>query len=95
MVALFWDSQGVILKHCVPKVTTLTSVCCKNVLKKKFFPTLPQKHLGNAASVLFHQDNALAHRANVTQQFFRVNNFEVISHVNLTWLLVTFGCFQQ
>lgn len=80
MVAMFWDSDGVILTHCVPKGTTVTGASYENVLKNKFLPALQQKRPGKAARVLFHQDNAPAHRANVTQRFLCENNFEVISH---------------
>ncbi|XP_068085434.1 histone-lysine N-methyltransferase SETMAR-like [Anabrus simplex] len=77
MVSIFWDSEGVILTHCVPKGTTVTGASYENVLKNKFLPALQQKRPGKAARVLFHQDNAPAHRANVTQTFLRENNFEV------------------
>lgn len=80
MVAMFWDSDGVILSHCVPKGTTVTGTSYENILKNKFLPALQQKRPGKAARVLFHQDNAPAHRANVTQRFLCENNFEVISH---------------
>lgn len=47
--------------------------------------------------VLFHQDNAPAHRALLTQQFLQNNNFEVVSHAPYSpdlapsdfWLLPT------
>lgn len=80
MVSMFWDSEGVILTHCVPKGTTVTGVSYENVLKNKFLPAVQQKLPGRAARVLFHQDNAPAHRATVTQQFLRDNNFQVIPH---------------
>ena len=36
MVAMFWDSEGVILTHCVPKSTTVTGETYENVLQSFF-----------------------------------------------------------
>ncbi|PSN48634.1 Mariner Mos1 transposase [Blattella germanica] len=72
---MLWDSDGVILTHCVPRGTTVTGASYQDVLKNKFLPALREK----AAHVFFHQDNVPAHRANATQQFLR-DNFEVIPH---------------
>mgnify|MGYP003623263763 CR=1 FL=1 len=80
MVAMFWDSDGVILTHCVPEGTTVTGASYENVLKNKLLPALREKRPEKAARVLFHQDNAPAHRANITQAFLRENNFEVVAH---------------
>ena len=64
MVAIFWDSDGVILTHCVPRGTTVTGASYQDVLKNKFLPALREKRPEKAAHVFFHQDNAPAHRAN-------------------------------
>ena len=82
MVAIFWDSDGVILTHCVPQGTTVTGASYEEVLRTKFLPALQQKRPEKTRNgrVLFHQDNAPAHRANVTQQFLRDNNIEVVPH---------------
>ncbi|PNF22853.1 hypothetical protein B7P43_G16600 [Cryptotermes secundus] len=80
MLAMFWDSDGVILTHCVPKGTTLTGASYQDVLKNKLHPALREKRPEKAARVLFHQDNAPAHRAYAMQQFLREHNLEVVSH---------------
>lgn len=80
MVAMFWDSEGVILTHCVPKGTTITANSYEKVLRTKFLPALHEKWPNKTGRVLFHQDNAPAHRALLTQQFLQNNNFEVVSH---------------
>ena len=36
MVAMFWDVEGVILTHCVPKSTTVTGQTCEDVLRSFF-----------------------------------------------------------
>jgi hypothetical protein len=36
MVAMFWDSEGVILTHCVSKSTTVTGATYEDVLQSYF-----------------------------------------------------------
>ena len=43
MVAMFWDSKGVILTHCIPKSTTVMGETHEDVLRKKFLPALREK----------------------------------------------------
>jgi len=43
MIAMFWDSEGVILTHCIPKSTTVTGETYEDVLRTKFLPTLREK----------------------------------------------------
>lgn len=40
MVAMFWDSDGIILTHCIPKGTTVTGASYQDVLKNKLLPAL-------------------------------------------------------
>ena len=76
---MFWDSEGVILAHCVPKGTIVTGQSYEDVLRTKCLPALREKWPKKAAAVLFHQDNAPPHRAARVHQFFD-NNFEVVPH---------------
>ena len=80
MVAMFWDSKGVILTHCVPKSTTVMGETYEDVLQTKFLPALHEKQPKKAAVVLFHHYNAPPHRAARVHQFFDNNNFEVVPH---------------
>ena len=80
MVAMFWDSEGVILNHCVPKSTTVRGETYEDVLQKTFLPALGEKRPQKAAAVFFHHDNAPPHRASRVHQFFDDNNFEVVPH---------------
>jgi len=80
MAGMFWDSEGVILTHCVPKGTTVTGKTYEDVLRTKFLPALREKWSKKAAAVLFHHDNAPPHRATRVHQFFEDNNFEVAPH---------------
>ena len=97
MAAMFWDSEGMILTHCVPKSTTVTDETYKDVLRTKFLPALREKRPKKAAAVLFHQDNAPPHRAARVHQFFNDNNFELflMLRTHLTSHQAIFGCFQH
>src|SRR5215469_8409712 len=77
MVAMFWDNEGMILTHCVPKSTTVTGETYEDVLRTKFHPALREKRPKKAAAVPFHHDNA-PHRAARVHQFFDDNNFEAV-----------------
>jgi hypothetical protein len=90
-VAMFWDSEGVIFTHCVPKSTKVTGETYQDVLRSFFqhcLKNVPEK----AAAVLFHHDNAPPHRAARVHQFFH-NNFEVVEKPDLAttdfWLFPT------
>jgi len=80
MVAMFWDSEGVILTHCVLKSTTVIGETYEDVLRTKFLPALREKWPKKAAAVLFHHDNTPPHQAACVHQFFDDNNFEVVPH---------------
>ena len=80
MVAMFWDSEGVILTHCVPKSKTVTGETYEDVLRKKFLLALRKKRPQKAAAVFFHHNNAPPHRAARVHQFFDDNNFDVVPH---------------
>jgi len=93
---MFWDSEDVILTHCVPKSATLMGEIYGDVLRTKFLPALREKQPKKAAAVLFHHDNTPPHRAARVHQFFD-NNFEVVPHVPYSPDLAQaiFGCFQH
>jgi len=78
MVAMFWDSEGVTLTHCVPKSTTVTGGTYEDVLRKKFLPALLENG-PKSCSCFFHYDNT-PHRAARIHQLFNNNNFEVVPH---------------
>jgi hypothetical protein len=77
---LFWNSEGVILTHCVPKGTTVTGEAYESVLRTKFIPALREKEPKKNAAVLLDQDNAPPHLVALVHQFFYDNNFEVVPH---------------
>ena len=77
---MFWESEGVILIHCVPKSTTVTADTYEDVLRMKFLPALRENRPQNAAAVFFHHDNASPHRAARVHQFSDDNKFEVVPH---------------
>ena len=80
MVDMFWDSEGLILAHCVPKRTTVTGGNYEDFLRTKFLPALREKRPKKAAAVLFHHDNTPPHWVTRVQHFFDDNNFEVVPH---------------
>jgi len=80
MVAMFWDSEGVIFSHCVPKSKTVTGETYEDVLRTKFLPVLHEKRPKKAAAVFSHHNNAPPHPAAHVHQFFDDNNFEVVPH---------------
>ena len=84
MVAMFWDSEGLILTRCVPKCTTVTSENYEDVLRTNFLPTLYEKRPQNTAALFVHHDNAPSHRAARVHQYFDDNNFEVVPHAPYT-----------
>jgi len=64
MVAMFWDSEGMILTHCIPKSTTVTGETCEDVLlQTKLLLAFREKRPKKAAAVFFHHNNAPSHRA--------------------------------
>jgi hypothetical protein len=75
MVDMFWDSEGVILTHCVSKCPTVTSETYEDVLRTKFIPTLCEKQPQNAAALIVHHDNAASYRAARVHHYFESNNF--------------------
>jgi len=80
MVAIFWNSEGVILTHFVPKSTTVTGETYEDVLRTKFLPALREKWPRKAAALFFHHDEAPPHRAARVHQFLHDNNSEVVSY---------------
>jgi len=80
MVAMFWESEGVILTHCVPKSTRVMGQTYEDVLRTKFIPALREKRPKNVAAVFFHHENAPPHLAARVHQFRDDNTFEVVPH---------------
>ena len=77
---MFWDSEGMILTHCIPKSTTVMGQTYEDVLQTKFLPALREKRPEKVAAVFLPHDNTPPHRAARVHQFFDDNNFEVVPH---------------
>ena len=77
--AMFWDSEGVILAHFVPKGTIVTGQSYEDVLRRKCLPALREKRPKMLQLCSFIK-TAPAHRAARVHQFFDDNNFEVVPH---------------
>ncbi|PSN47782.1 hypothetical protein C0J52_15225 [Blattella germanica] len=59
---MFWDSDGVILTHCVPRGTTVTGAFYQDVLKNKFLPVLREKHGGRYEYTALEADSSAHER---------------------------------
>ena len=58
MMTLFWDEQGVILEHYMPKGNTVTSATYADLLKKNLRAAIKSKRRGFlSAGVLLQHDN--------------------------------------
>jgi histone-lysine N-methyltransferase SETMAR len=64
MLTLFWDGQGVILEHYMPRGNTVTSVTYADLLKNHLHPAIKSKRRGLLSTgVLLQHDNAQPHTA--------------------------------
>lgn len=95
-MTMFWDSDGIILSPLRSK--WYYSARC--ILRKCFAESFPSctatKTAEKGCVCAVHQGNAPAHLANVTQQFVHENmKWFCMLRTHLTWLLVTYDCFQQ
>jgi len=64
MLTVFWDEQGVILEHYMPRGSPVTSAMYADALKNHLRPTIKSKRRGRLSTgVLLQHDNAWLHTA--------------------------------
>ncbi len=80
MLILFFDSDGPVYQHYVPKGTKINSSYYCHVLKtflKHFRQKRPEKFQGEW---FLHQDNARPHTSKETSAFMEANNIKLLGH---------------
>lgn len=80
MASVFWDSEGIIFIDYLPKGQTITGPYYANLIPK-VREAIKEKRRGKLSSgVLFHQDNAPAHRSEVAIKAIGKAGFEILDH---------------
>jgi len=82
MLTLFWDEQGVILEHYMPRGNTVTSATYADLLKNHLRPAVKSKRRGFLSTgVLLQHDNARPHTARSTVATIQDLSFECLPHL--------------
>jgi len=97
MVAMFWNSEGVIVSHCLPKSTTMTGETYEDVLRKKFLPALREKRPKRLQLCSFITETLLLIGRLVFTSFSTRTNLKLylMLCIHLTSHQATFGCFEH
>jgi len=66
MLTLFWDKQGVILEHYMPRGNPVTSTTYVDLLKNHLRPAIKSKRSGRLSTGVLLRDNARSHTAHST-----------------------------
>jgi len=81
ILTLFWDDRGVILEHCMPRGTTVTSATYADLLKNHLHPAMKSKRCGLLSTgVLLQHDNAWPHTACSAVATIQDLSFECLPH---------------
>jgi histone-lysine N-methyltransferase SETMAR len=81
MLTLFWDEQGVILAHYMPRGNTVNSATYADLLNNHLRPTIKSKQRGLLSTgVLLQHDNARPHTAHSTAATIQDLSFEHLPH---------------
>ena len=81
MLTLFWDYNGPILEHYMPRGSTVTSATYSNLLRENLKPAIRQKRRGLLTTgVCLLHDNARPHTAKATVSTIEELRFECIPH---------------
>ena len=97
MVDMFWDSEGVILTHCVPKSTTVMGETMKMCYKRSFFQHCvkngPKRlQLCSFITTMLLLIGRLMFTSFLTK---RTLKFFLMLNTHLTSHQAIFGCFQH
>ena len=80
MATVFWDSEGIILTDFLEKGRTITGQYYSSLLVQ-LREEIHKKRIGKLSKgVLFHQDNAPAHKAAVSMATIHQCGFEIVPH---------------
>jgi len=81
MLTFFWDYNGPILEHYMPRGSTVTSATYSNLLRENLKPAIHQKWRGLLTTgVFFLYDNAKPHTATATVSTIEELRFECTPH---------------
>jgi len=81
MLTLFWDEQGVILEHYMPRGNTVTSAKYADLLKNHLRPVIKSKRRGLLSTgILLQHDNARPHTVRSTVATIQDLPYECLSH---------------
>jgi histone-lysine N-methyltransferase SETMAR len=95
MLAVFWDSQGVLLARFQKRGENMNSASLCEVLLKLRDAILRKRPGELARGVLLHHDNARPHTARTTQERIQELQWKLLVYIRLTartWPLVTSIC---
>jgi [histone H3]-lysine36 N-dimethyltransferase SETMAR len=80
MATIFWDADGILLIDYLERGHTITGVYYAGLIKK-LREVIKEKRRGKlTAGVLFHQDNAPAHKSHVAMAAISDAGFELLDH---------------
>lgn len=80
MASVFWDAQGIIMVEYLEKGATITGSYYADQIRR-LREAIKEKRRGKLrAGVLFHQDNAPAHKAAVAMAAIQETGFELLEH---------------
>ena len=81
MHMVFFDRQGLVYDHAVPRHTTVTSAYYSNVLRSQLLRHLRTERSEKVKNGwILHHDNAPAHTARLTQECLQELNVSVLPH---------------
>jgi len=81
MLTFFWNYNGAILEHYMPRGSTVTSATYSNLLRESLKPAIRQKWCGLLTTrVCLLQDNGMPHTATATVSTIEDLRFECIPH---------------
>ena len=81
LYVVFWDSQGIILMHPVPRGQTINASYYSHFLRNVLEPAVRQHRPGTAPErILFQHDNAPSHSAGETVRTIREIGWTNLSH---------------
>ncbi|XP_060555546.1 histone-lysine N-methyltransferase SETMAR-like [Ruditapes philippinarum] len=81
MYIFFMDSQGMLLKHAVPRSATVNKEYYQKVVRRDLTNAIRKKRAGcDIENLIFHQDNAPAHRADETLLTIDFLGYERLRH---------------
>ncbi|CAG4977612.1 unnamed protein product [Parnassius apollo] len=80
LASVFWDAQGIIMVEYLEKGATITGSYYADQIRRLPEDIKEKRRSKLRAGVLFHQDNAPAHKAAVAMAAIQETGFELLEH---------------